>query len=216
MLNTSTSKIPVKRRVNLLGQVVEKKKATASLKYEGGYVQAPVKGRHEYIVTQDFSSLYPSIMQVITLISLISLISLITLICQGYRVCYQRLIFDRDLLSDPDIECQYIPIDSLNCLVLAKSYKGEPVPTFLPGVMQGLCEQRTAVRKIMKGISKGGFEYNVLNSKQLACKVLANAAYGFLGVSTNGLFACPVITLITLISLISLISLTTLITPIRF
>ena len=43
----------------------------------------------------------------------------------------------------------------------------------------------------MKGVEKGSFEYNVLNSKQLACKVLQNAAYGFLGVATNGLFAAP-------------------------
>ena len=110
----------------------------------------------------------------------------------GYRVCYQRLVFSRDLLSNPDLEFEYIPIDSLNCLVLVKSCKGELVPTFLPAVMEQLCEQRKAVRRTMRGIGRG-FEYDVLNSSQLACKVLQNSAYGFLGVSVNGLFACPVL-----------------------
>jgi len=174
VLNDSSSKLPVKRRVNLLGQVVEEKKATVSMKMAGGYVQPPVKGRHEYVVTYDFGSLYPSIMQ-------------------AYRVCYQRLVFDRSLLSNPDCEFQYIPIDSLNCLVLVKSYKGNLVNTFLPDVIKALCEQRKAVRQVMKGVEKGSFEYSVLNSKQLACKVLQNAAYGFLGVTTNALFSCPVL-----------------------
>lgn len=150
----------MKRRVNLLGQVVQAKKAAVSTKMAGGYVQDPIKGRHEYVVTFDFASLYPSIMQ-------------------GYRVCYQRLVFDRSLLSNSDIEVQYIPIDSLNCLVLVKSFKGELVPTFLPGLMSELCEQRKAVRQVMKSVEKGSFEYSVFNSRQLACKVLQNSGYDY-------------------------------------
>jgi DNA polymerase elongation subunit (family B) len=172
---------------NLFGKVVtvakKKKKKTApkKKKYSGGYVCEPDAGFYVdprmAAHTFDFKSLYPSIIR-------------------GYRVCFMRLIYDAKYLSNEDFlkkaELQYVSINERECIVLVKTYEGTAVQTFLPEMTDEVCRERTRVKKKMKQ-EANPFVKSCLNAQQLACKVLQNAIYGFLGVRNNAMFAAPVL-----------------------
>lgn len=130
---------------------------------KGGWVANPLPGFYvdDYVSTQDFASLYPSIMI-------------------GYNICWQALICDESVLNDPDIETWSVDIGSVS-VPFVKSYKGVKIKTLLPECERQLLEQRYNVKKQMKK-SKDPFERAVLNAKQLGIKVVANALYGFTGV----------------------------------
>jgi len=148
---------------------------------QGGKVMRPHVGmyRGNAVVTFDFASLYPSIIQ-------------------GYSICYMRLLLDtpshRRILEDPRAVVEYIPLNSSLALPLVKTWSGRPVPTFLPQMVGEVVQERQRVRAEiarLKGEGRlGRFQAATLNARQLSCKVLQNAVYGFLGVEKNARFSC--------------------------
>lgn len=170
---------------DLFGKVVSidsKKPKTTSVKkpkrYQGGYVCDPDTGFYlQPTFTFDFASLYPSIIQ-------------------GYDICYMRLLFDRNLLDDPELEFSYVPINEHECIVLVNGIRREgvlePCRTILPRTIKEVCEERTRAKKLMKSATDP-FVKEVMNAKQLGCKVFQNAVYGFLGVEKHAMLACPVL-----------------------
>ncbi|NAZ11674.1 MAG: DNA polymerase II [Desulfurococcales archaeon] len=59
-------------------------------------------------------------------------------------------------------------------------FRAEP-PGFFKSVLESLLKARRAIREQMKSIPKDTPEYEVLDARQKAMKVLANAAYGYMG-----------------------------------
>jgi len=59
-------------------------------------------------------------------------------------------------------------------------FRKEP-PGFFKSVLQALLEARKKIREELKKLPKGSPEYQVLDERQKAIKVLANAAYGYMG-----------------------------------
>ena len=148
-----------------------KRKTTEKL-FSGGFVIEPQSGfymqPHEAVTTLDFASLYPSIIQ-------------------GYHICYQRVVYDRSLLDDPLAELEYIPMTDNICSVFVKSYNGVLVTSITDRIIAEIVKLRKDVRSTMKTMQQGSFEYESADARQLGCKVLQNATYGFLGSKTSGM-----------------------------
>ena len=136
--------------------------------YEGGYVAPPDKGKHEPVVTLDFTSLYPSIMI-------------------WLNICYSTYV--------PPHMWDNVPLESVNRISIKGALKDKPdtVAEFryvkkevrygiLPQMVAGLLEARGKVKLEMKAM-KDKKRKSVLNARQLGLKLSANATYGFTGVS---------------------------------
>lgn len=143
--------------------------------FRGGSVLEPSPGYYSFpweaVLTVDFTSLYPSVMR-------------------AYNICYMRVIYDAKYLSDPNVEVEYVPITETHCVVFAKRYRDKSgmwhdVETITPEIVKNVMELRDRVKKLMKAHKKGTFEYNVLDSRQLAAKTIANSLYGFFGSQTS-------------------------------
>ncbi len=63
---------------------------------------------------------------------------------------------------------------------LGYKFRKEP-PGFYKAVLETLIEMRKAVRDLMKKYPQNSVEYRVLDERQKALKVLANASYGYMG-----------------------------------
>ncbi len=154
----------------------KKRKTTADneskKRFKGGLVLEPEAGFYtlpeEAACTFDFGSLYPSIIE-------------------GYKLCYMRVIYDRKWLTDPDLECEYVPITSTECLVLAKTYKGIPVRTITPQIVSDIVQMRKRIRKKQEEEVKYSFQWNIFERAQLAAKVVQNSVYGYIGSDTSGM-----------------------------
>lgn len=59
-------------------------------------------------------------------------------------------------------------------------FRAEP-PGFFKSVLDSLLKARKALREQLKGVPKDSPDYEVLDARQKAMKVLANAAYGYMG-----------------------------------
>ena len=159
-----------------------KKKAKSKKRYTGGFVCEPERGVYDEnpVMTLDFASLYPSIIR-------------------GYRICYRRVLFqgDEEYLDELKYVLQFIPINEEECMVLVAGTRTAdggmvPAPTILPKTIDEVAQERSKVRKRMKTVTDSRL-LDVLNARQLGCKVYQNAVYGFLGVEKNAKMACPIL-----------------------
>lgn len=133
--------------------------------YEGGAVFEPLAGFYdEAIVTLDFASLYPSIMQ-------------------RHNLCYSTLLSRAEPQPPgpsrgPDFE----EVPGLgHRFVTASVRRG-----LIPMVLEELLAARAAAKKEMK-LAKDPQTRAVLDGRQLALKVSANSVYGFTGMSVGTL-----------------------------
>ncbi|WP_317896484.1 DNA-directed DNA polymerase [Pyrofollis japonicus] len=121
--------------------------------YRGAIVLKPLKGIHENIAVLDFSSMYPNIMI-------------------KYNV-------GPDTIVDDPSECEKYG----GCYVapeVGHRFRKEP-PGFFKTVLINLIDLRKKVRKEMKKYPPDSPEYKLLDERQKALKVLANASYGYMG-----------------------------------
>lgn len=129
--------------------------------YEGATVIEPKRGFYNMpIATLDFASLYPSIMM-------------------AHNICYSTFVRKSDVqyLKPED----YIRSPSGDCFVR---------PTIRKGVLSKILEDLLSARKIAKkelAEATDPFLRSVLNGRQLALKISANAVYGFTGASRGKL-----------------------------
>jgi len=157
-------------------KIKTQKELDGEKRYRGGIVLKPTPGfwktLREAIITVDFMSLYPSIME-------------------GYDICYMRVIFDKMWLDDPNLRVEYIPITDTECVVFAKEHfvDGEwrKVETVTPDIVHEIVQLRKRAKKKLESLTKGSFEYEVADSEQLSAKVIQNSVYGFTGSATSGM-----------------------------
>jgi len=133
------------------GELAPNRVERPALSYKGAVVLKPRKGIHENIAVLDFSSMYPNIMI-------------------KYNVGPDTLV--RNGKCDP--EKHNIAPEVRHC------FEKEP-PGFFKKVLETLIEMRKKVREEMKKYPPTSHEYRVLNERQKALKVLANATYGYMG-----------------------------------
>jgi DNA polymerase elongation subunit (family B) len=120
--------------------------------FEGGYVHMPVEGIHENIALYDFASLYPSI----TITHNVSPETLDCMCCGGEK-CTGRV--------------NRVP-GSEHCF--CRKHSG-----FIPSVLEGLVAQRQGIKRRMARAKPGTTLYRILDNRQHALKILANASYGY-------------------------------------
>lgn len=145
--------------------------------FDGGFVQEPVVGKHEWIVTLDATSLYPSLVMMFN-------ISNDTITEHRESTTVDGLLegnFDNTFLLDNDLSM------TANGVMFRKDKRG-----FFPELMDLLFQERTKTKKKMIKLQQEYEEtkntelkntINRYSNKQLALKVLLNSGYGAM--------ACP-------------------------
>lgn len=130
------------------------------VKPQGAHVFPPIVGFHRYISYHDFASLYPSLII-------------------RYNLCYTTLILQQYFgnFSADDFDIHKIPRpDGLfNIFGIVKRNIREGV---LPQIMRKLLASRKAVRAKQRTIQDKSI-WAIYESRQLALKIVANAAYGY-------------------------------------
>ncbi len=134
------------------GELIPNKVERPYERYKGAIVLKPKPGIHENIAVLDFSSMYPNIMIKMN-------ISPDTYVPPGTKV-------------NPD-EVNIAP-------EVNHRFRKEP-PGFYKKVLQRLLKARNSMRKEMKKIDPRSPQYRILNERQRALKVIANATYGYCG-----------------------------------
>jgi DNA polymerase delta subunit 1 len=188
-----------------MGSSEQKSLRSREKKYAGAFVLDPTPGYYtKYVATLDFASLYPSIAIAFNL-------------CWStfLQHRYDRLTgqiwfpyFDRSATDrSTDKYCLWYAEDApptpqvvgkrVLILVYTEDKTGltccfvQNVPSLFPGMLKSLLALRKTVKKELKIAEDNhdDFQCAVLDSRQAAVKVLANAGYGFCG-ATAGFFGC--------------------------
>lgn len=136
--------------------------------YEGATVLPPCVGYYERpVVTLDFASLYPSIMQ-------------------AYNLCFSSIVLDDQYAHMEAYGARYGRYE-----IAGKTWTFQEHHTgLLPQILASLVHERRVCKKEMKKYEKGSLDYKLADGKQLALKVSCNSVYGFTGVTNNGMFPC--------------------------
>lgn len=169
--------------------VIPQKSSNHKSEYDGGYVKEPIKGKHEWIVGGDFTSLYPRLIITFN-------ISPETLINHedypdDLRLWLSKLSFN-DLLSkklDTSILKKYNYCLAPNGSIYTREFQG-----FLPKIMQIMFDRRVEYKNKMKDFKKELEKTNdpkkrdeleasiaKYNNLQLSTKIALNSAYGAMG-----------------------------------
>lgn len=120
--------------------------------YKGAIVLKPKPGVHRNIAVLDFSSMYPNIMI-------------------KYNI-------SPDTYVPPDAEVQ--PEEVFVAPEVGHRFRKSP-DGFYRRVLENLLEARKKVREQMKGLPPDSEAYKILDERQRAIKVVANATYGYSG-----------------------------------
>jgi len=120
--------------------------------YKGAIVLQPRKGLHENIVVLDFSAMYPSIM------------------------------ISKNISPDTYVPPEEVDDPSRFNIApeVGHAFRKEP-PGFYKKVLTRLLEFRRRIKEEMKKYSPTSIEYRILDERQKAVKVIANACYGYAG-----------------------------------
>ncbi|MEM0198798.1 MAG: DNA polymerase II [Desulfurococcaceae archaeon] len=133
------------------GELIPNREEREAEPYKGAVVLRPVPGVHENIAVLDFTSMYPSIMI-------------------KYNVGPDTIVKHTECLEQvhniaPEVE---------HC------FAKEP-PGFFKSVLTKLIELRKALKEELKKYPPESYEYRLLDERQRAVKILANATYGYMG-----------------------------------
>lgn len=119
--------------------------------YRGAIVLKPLPGVHKNVAVLDFSSMYPNLMI-------------------KYNISPDTYVPPGEAANE---EVNVAP-------EVGHAFRKEP-PGFYKEVLERLLEARKIVRERMKGLDASSPEYRVLDERQRALKVVANATYGYCG-----------------------------------
>ncbi|MEM4699423.1 MAG: DNA polymerase domain-containing protein [Candidatus Nezhaarchaeales archaeon] len=119
--------------------------------YKGAIVLKPRPGIHENVAVIDFSSMYPHIM-----------------------IKY-NIGFDTYIPPDEAFEGEFFEAPEVK-----HKFRKRP-PSLYRKVLERLLEARAKIREQMRGLDPSDPNYIILDNRQQAIKVLANASYGYLG-----------------------------------
>ena len=140
------------KQAQRIGEIVPRRVEQPYIPYTGGLVLSPQPGLHENIAVLDFKSMYPNIM--------------IT-----YNLSPDTYI----QTGDPE------PSEGVYIAPEVKHRFRKQPPGFYKEALTYLIEVRGAVRQKMKTLAPKSVEYQVLDARQKAVKILTNAAYGYAG-----------------------------------
>ncbi|MFX0096596.1 MAG: DNA-directed DNA polymerase [Candidatus Hodarchaeota archaeon] len=119
--------------------------------YVGGFVLEPQEGIHDNISIFDFGSLYPSLMI-------------------KYNLSPDTYLPPKEEFSGEEVTTPEV----------GHRFKTEP-PGFYKRILEKLLRARKEIRSKMRNIDPSSIDYAVLNERQKAVKIIANAAYGYCG-----------------------------------
>ena len=140
------------REARKRGELVPKRAARPYRPYVGGMVLKPKPGIHERIAVLDYKSLYPSIM-------------------------IQKNV-SPDTYLEPD---EPEPPEGVNVAPeVGHRFRKEP-PGFYKEVLSALIRARDEIRERLRELEPGTPLYRLLDARQKALKVVANATYGYAG-----------------------------------
>jgi len=140
--------------------------------FDGAVVLSPIPGYYTRpVVTIDFASLYPSIMQAVNM-CYSTIVDRATIEAQGW-------VEGEDVITIPDYveedgKLRLVHTPTNPAFVTSKVRKG-----VLPMILTELLAARRAVKKRMKSVGKKDDLYAILDGRQLALKVICNSLYGF-------------------------------------
>lgn len=140
------------RQAYSFGELIPNRAERTYEKYKGAIVLKPKPGIHRNIAVLDFSAMYPNIM-------ISKNISPDTLVPPGEEVS------DEEVYITPEVGHRF------------RKYP----PGFYKRVLERLLEARREIREKMRSLDPSTTEYRVLNERQKALKVIANATYGYCG-----------------------------------
>jgi len=120
--------------------------------YKGAIVLEPKKGVHENIAVLDFSAMYPNIMI-------------------KYNISPDTYVPPTEEINPEEV---WVAPE------MGHRFRKEP-PGFFKKVLEMLLSLRRKVREEMKKYPTDSVEYRILNERQKALKILANAMYGYQG-----------------------------------
>ncbi|WP_440059975.1 DNA-directed DNA polymerase [Thermogladius sp. 4427co] len=133
------------------GELIPNREEKEAETYKGAVVLQPLKGIHDNIAVLDFSSMYPNLMI-------------------KYNVGPDTLEREGECNTDT----HNIAPEVGHC------FRKEP-PGFFKNVLTKLLELRKKIRNEMKKYPPDSVEYRLLDERQRAVKILANATYGYMG-----------------------------------
>ncbi len=140
------------RQAYKFGELVPNKVERPYEKYRGAIVLKPKPGIHRNVAVLDFSAMYPNIM-------ISKNISPDTYVPPGEKVV------ESEVYVAPEV---------------GHRFRKHP-PGFYRRVLERLLKARKEIREKMKGLDPRSPEYRVLDERQKALKVIANATYGYCG-----------------------------------
>lgn len=135
-----------------IGELVPKRIEQPYIPYAGGIVLSPKPGLHENIAVLDFKSMYPNIMI-------------------NYNLSPDTYIAPEE--PDPSNTAYIAP-------EVGYRFRKDP-PGFYKEALTYLIELRGSVRQKMKSLNHKTVEYDVLDARQKAVKIITNAVYGYAG-----------------------------------
>lgn len=138
--------------------------------YKGATVLTSKSGAYldDPVINLDFASLYPSIII-------------------AHNLCFTTLITEKKYAASLNVDTY-----GTHSFIRPDGFKA-----ILPTILMNLLSERKAVKKQMKNTTDE-FQKELLNSKQLALKVVANSLYGFCGAMNHGMLPCiPIASTVT-------------------
>jgi len=95
-----------------------------------------------------------------------------------FRSLYPSIIINHNISPDTLNKGRYHKTPEINGVV----YKFPKTPTgLIPSLIKTLLERRTRIKEMMKNLDKKKKDYRILNGRQYALKIIANAMYGYFG-----------------------------------
>ena len=140
------------RQAFKLGELIPNRVERPYETYKGAIVLKPRPGIHRNIAVLDFTSMYPNIM------------------------ISKNISPDTYVPPNEDVDEDQVYVTP----EVGHRFRKSP-PGFYRRVLERLLEARAEIRKRMKGLDPESSEYRVLDERQRAIKVIANATYGYCG-----------------------------------
>jgi len=140
------------REAHRMGELIPERMEQPYIPYAGGMVLKPKPGIHENVSVLDFKSMYPNIM------------------------------IEKNISPDTYVPpSKPEPESGVNVAPeVGHKFRKEP-PGFYKIVLTKLISARDKIRQAMKKVDPKSLDYQLLDARQKAVKVITNAAYGYAG-----------------------------------
>jgi DNA polymerase elongation subunit (family B) len=97
-----------------------------------------------------------------------------------FRSLYPTIIVTHNI-SPETFNCAHEECEKKNKVPETNWHFCTKVKGFIPKHLEDLIKERQEIKKKMKKLKKESEEYKLLNNRQFALKILANATYGYFG-----------------------------------